>query len=189
MVYCCLCHAVALTPLSRFGELKPSHIPIELQTTALMHRDFGLAPNSTLLVHLIKEITAENRAIFSRCLYPDPGSNRDGFPHRCLRPTRLPIPPSGHCGDKGRYFPANGKIYFVGSVPAAAALRFNPSMPARLTAERANMSAKTSSDIVFMSDRVSDITASDGLKPGNVFGGRLSVLRLYGHASRHMSQP
>lgn len=95
MVYYCLCHAVALTPLSRFGELKPSHIPIELQTTALMHRDFGLAPNSTLLVHLIKEITAENRAIFSRCLYPDPGSNRDGFPHRCLRPTRLPIPPSG----------------------------------------------------------------------------------------------
>ena len=28
-------------------------------------------------------------------LYPDPGSNRDGFPHWCLRPARLPIPPSG----------------------------------------------------------------------------------------------
>ena len=27
--------------------------------------------------------------------YPDPGSNRDGFPHWCLRPARLPIPPSG----------------------------------------------------------------------------------------------
>ena len=28
-------------------------------------------------------------------LYPDPGSNRDGLPHWCLRPARLPIPPSG----------------------------------------------------------------------------------------------
>ena len=39
--------------------------------------------------------------------YPDPGSNRDGLPHWCLRPARLPIPPSGHgcClnnGCKGR---------------------------------------------------------------------------------------
>ena len=32
-------------------------------------------------------------------LYPDPGSNRDGFPHWCLRPARLPIPPSGHLFD------------------------------------------------------------------------------------------
>ncbi len=30
-------------------------------------------------------------------LYPDPGSNRDGLLHWCLRPARLPIPPSGHC--------------------------------------------------------------------------------------------
>ena len=28
-------------------------------------------------------------------LYPDPGSNRDGLLHWCLRPARLPIPPSG----------------------------------------------------------------------------------------------
>ena len=36
-------------------------------------------------------------------LYPDPGSNRDGLPHWCLRPARLPIPPSGqllNCGAK-----------------------------------------------------------------------------------------
>ena len=52
--------------------------------------------NSTLLVHLIKEITAENQVILSRYQYPDPGSNRDGSPQRCLRPSRLPIPPSGH---------------------------------------------------------------------------------------------
>ena len=32
----------------------------------------------------------------SLSLYPDPGSNRDGLPHWCLRPARLPIPPSGH---------------------------------------------------------------------------------------------
>ena len=38
--------------------------------------------------------------------YPDPGSNRDGLPQRCLRPSRLPIPPSGHrwavCGCKDK---------------------------------------------------------------------------------------
>ena len=28
-------------------------------------------------------------------LYPEPGSNRHGLPHWCLRPARLPIPPSG----------------------------------------------------------------------------------------------
>ena len=27
--------------------------------------------------------------------YPEPGSNRHGLLHWCLRPTRLPIPPSG----------------------------------------------------------------------------------------------
>jgi hypothetical protein len=30
-------------------------------------------------------------------LYPEPGSNRHALRHRCLRPTRLPIPPSGQC--------------------------------------------------------------------------------------------
>ena len=33
--------------------------------------------------------------IFPLIQYPDPGSNRDGLPHWCLRPARLPIPPSG----------------------------------------------------------------------------------------------
>ena len=28
--------------------------------------------------------------------YSEPGSNRHRFPYRCLRPTRLPIPPSEH---------------------------------------------------------------------------------------------
>ena len=31
----------------------------------------------------------------SPLLYPEPGSNRHGSPHWCLRPARLPIPPSG----------------------------------------------------------------------------------------------
>lgn len=48
----------------------------------------------------------KNRLTFS--LYPDPGSNRDGLPHWCLRPARLPIPPSGRISldfeCKGRRF-------------------------------------------------------------------------------------
>ena len=40
--------------------------------------------------------TTENQTINSRFVYPDPGSNRDGLLHWCLRPARLPIPPSGH---------------------------------------------------------------------------------------------
>ena len=28
-------------------------------------------------------------------MYPEPGSNRHGLLHWCLRPARLPIPPSG----------------------------------------------------------------------------------------------
>ncbi len=38
----------------------------------------------------------ENQVINSHYQYPDPGSNRDGLLQRCLRPSRLPIPPSGH---------------------------------------------------------------------------------------------
>ena len=35
-------------------------------------------------------------------LYPEPGSNRHGLLHWCLRPARLPIPPSGpYFGCKG----------------------------------------------------------------------------------------
>ena len=44
--------------------------------------------------------------------YPDPGSNRDGLPHWCLRPARLPIPPSGqllNCECKGSAFFYCGK--------------------------------------------------------------------------------
>ena len=49
----------------------------------------------------------EKDFVFLLFLYPDPGSNRDGLPHWCLRPARLPIPPSGHtlyrdCGCKDR---------------------------------------------------------------------------------------
>ena len=33
--------------------------------------------------------------------YPEPGSNRHShYSHWCLRPARLPIPPSGRCGDR-----------------------------------------------------------------------------------------
>ena len=51
---------------------------------------------STLLVHIEKVKTLVNQR-FTRVLqYPDSGSNRDGLLHWCLRPARLPIPPSGH---------------------------------------------------------------------------------------------
>ena len=35
-------------------------------------------------------------SLIAICLfaYSEPGSNRHRFPYRCLRPTRLPIPPS-----------------------------------------------------------------------------------------------
>ncbi len=33
--------------------------------------------------------------INSHLLYPEPGSNRHRLPYWCLRPARLPIPPSG----------------------------------------------------------------------------------------------
>ena len=42
-----------------------------------------------------KSKTAENQMINSGFEYPDPGSNRDELLHWCLRPARLPIPPSG----------------------------------------------------------------------------------------------
>ena len=45
-------------------------------------------------------------------MYPDPGSNRDGSPHRCLRPARLPIPPSGHFVCKVTSFPPHHQKNF-----------------------------------------------------------------------------
>ena len=43
--------------------------------------------------------------------YPEPGSNRHGLPHWCLRPARLPIPPSGlKCGAKVIHFVAIRKL-------------------------------------------------------------------------------
>ena len=48
--------------------------------------------------------------------YPDPGSNRDGLPHWCLRPARLPIPPSGqllNCDAKVRLFFIHANFFMV----------------------------------------------------------------------------
>lgn len=50
---------------------------------------------STLLVHTEKEKSLVNQRLIRDLWYPDPGSNRDGLLHWCLRPARLPIPPSG----------------------------------------------------------------------------------------------
>ena len=63
---------------------------------------------STYLVRLLKRENPDNQSIIRVYSYPDPGSNRDGLPHWCLRPARLPIPPSGRisldCECKGRRF-------------------------------------------------------------------------------------
>ncbi len=45
-----------------------------------------------------KSKSPETRRVKGDFEYPDPGSNRDGLLHRCLRPARLPIPPSGLIG-------------------------------------------------------------------------------------------
>ncbi len=50
---------------------------------------------STLLVRVEKEKSLVNHRFTRDLRYPDPGSNRDGLLHWCLRPARLPIPPSG----------------------------------------------------------------------------------------------
>ena len=44
--------------------------------------------------------------------YPEPGSNRHGLPHWCLRPARLPIPPSGHCNAAGFFTKAGAKVLY-----------------------------------------------------------------------------
>lgn len=49
--------------------------------------------------------------------YPDPGSNRDGLPQRCLRPSRLPIPPSGQAmwserGGRGPVSDHKGSVFY-----------------------------------------------------------------------------
>ena len=74
---------------------------------------------STLLVHIEKEKSLVNQRLTRDLWYPDPGSNRDGLLHWCLRPARLPIPPSGHCifnntGAKVKFFPefANFILFF-----------------------------------------------------------------------------
>ena len=41
-------------------------------------------------------------------LYPEPGSNRHGLLHWCLRPARLPIPPSGLVWFGPEGFPSGG---------------------------------------------------------------------------------
>ncbi len=65
--------------------------------------------------------------INSLLLYPDPGSNRDGLPHWCLRPARLPIPPSGlKCDCKGNesfFYEQKNELFFVFSHKKAPFLR------------------------------------------------------------------
>ena len=54
-----------------------------------------------------KERRPKLRELSAVLQYPDPGSNRDGLLHWCLRPARLPIPPSGLNAD------AKVRIFFL----------------------------------------------------------------------------
>ncbi len=56
---------------------------------------FPLAINQYTFSTPCKKRSPDNLMIIRASSYPDPGSNRDGSPQRCLRPSRLPIPPSG----------------------------------------------------------------------------------------------
>ena len=60
---------------------------------------------------------SESYLLETLALYPDPGSNRDGLPHWCLRPARLPIPPSGlKCEGKGSesfYYEQKNVLFFA----------------------------------------------------------------------------
>ena len=66
--------------------------------------------------YLFKKTT---QLLVKRSLYPEPGSNRHGLLHWCLRPARLPIPPSGlndlvdsEIGCKGTAFFLIDQIFF-----------------------------------------------------------------------------
>ena len=64
--------------------------------------------------------TAENQTINSRLQYPEPGSNRHALRHWCLRPARLPIPPSGHRVSKTMqkyYFYLNLQVFVPKTFP------------------------------------------------------------------------
>ena len=69
-------------------------------------------------IWMIKRKTAKSSefvdlAMFTRVnSYPEPESNRHIFRYWCLRPTRLPIPPSGSKSEgKGTNFFLNKQIF------------------------------------------------------------------------------
>ena len=62
-------------------------------------RGYSLCGSRRHALGLRKKIKRSCVLLFTA--YPEPGSNRHGLPHWCLRPARLPIPPSGlKCGAK-----------------------------------------------------------------------------------------
>ena len=70
-------------------------------------------------------------------VYPEPGSNRHELLHWCLRPTRLPIPPSGQMRCKGSHIFVICKVLieffdFFLSLPPAFCLLSNPNEFSRL---------------------------------------------------------
>ena len=68
-----------------------------------------------LFLSLPLDLLLHIRAVCTALEYPEPGSNRHGLLHWCLRPARLPIPPSGlaliESGCKGTAFFSNNQIF------------------------------------------------------------------------------
>ena len=80
---------------------EPAIVPIAIGTAHLailviekkhaFKQIISISAHRSFKQHIVKK--AALKAAF---LYPEPGSNRHILRYWCLRPTRLPIPPSGH---------------------------------------------------------------------------------------------
>ena len=87
--------------ISLFFSFSPQSYPRQAFTSLYIYMR---KPGKSRNIRIKKTGTKKNQAKHSSLgfLYPEPGSNRHGLLHWCLRPARLPIPPSGpYFGCKG----------------------------------------------------------------------------------------
>ena len=83
---------------SRWPALGPWVQPVRMPVVCLGPR---VQPVRMPVVRLGPRKKIKRSCVLLFTAYPEPGSNRHGLPHWCLRPARLPIPPSGlKCGAK-----------------------------------------------------------------------------------------
>ena len=70
------------------------------RTNVLLYKHYFVFEKHLVVVQMWCKIQKKNRKSLKINdlrfkVYPEPGSNRHGLLHWCLRPARLPIPPSG----------------------------------------------------------------------------------------------